>query len=155
MRLFTNLTALTLSTSCLATPLSTSNPPLLSHVYTFKELQSKHSKHSSHQPYFRFNIFLRKNPHITEAAFHQHWKSVHADLTISQPDAGLRLLRYTQVLGNNPRTTDGHGDANMQVPRAQLLPRENPASGKRDGGAVGDSAVRRGRRVPHQRLRCV
>ncbi|KAF3035628.1 hypothetical protein E8E11_005607 [Didymella keratinophila] len=67
------------------------------HNYTFKELEPHcGSQGSFRQPYFRFNVFFRKNANITEEQFHRHWKTVHADLTISEPDAGLRLLRYTQ-----------------------------------------------------------
>ncbi|KAJ4989790.1 hypothetical protein SVAN01_04627 [Stagonosporopsis vannaccii] len=65
--------------------------------YTFKELKPQHGAYGSFpQPYFRFNIFLRKNSGVTEEYFHRHWKTVHADLTMSEADAGVRLLRYTQ-----------------------------------------------------------
>ncbi|KZM19923.1 hypothetical protein ST47_g9051 [Ascochyta rabiei] len=72
-------------------------PPTSSYNYTFDELRPQPgSQGSFRQPYFRFKIFFRKNTSITEKFLHSHWKTVHADLTISDPDAGVRLLRYTQ-----------------------------------------------------------
>ena len=79
-----------------ALPSETHQSP--SHNYTFDELRPQRGLQGSfRQPYFRFNIFFRRNAGITEELFHRHWKTVHADLTISDGDAGLRLLRYTQV----------------------------------------------------------
>lgn len=80
-----------------------------SHKYTFKELRpQQNGRGSFQQPYFRFNIFFRKNAGITEEIFHSHWKSVHADLTVSEKDAGLRLLRYTQVSCHLHAHSDTH-----------------------------------------------
>jgi len=101
MRVLTStigLVALFSSSCChvAALPPAPVQPP--SYNYTFKELRSQqNSKGSFQQPYFRFNIFFRKSAVITEEFFHSHWKTVHADLTISEKDGGLRLLRYTQV----------------------------------------------------------
>lgn len=100
MQLFSFATTLVsvLIAASLTNALPLAKPSTDSHTYTFRELQPKHADQSRfQQPYFRFNIFLRKNPSITEDVFHRHWKSVHADLTMSQKDAGLRLIRYTQV----------------------------------------------------------
>ncbi|KAF2630007.1 hypothetical protein BU25DRAFT_312636, partial [Macroventuria anomochaeta] len=48
------------------------------------------------QPYFRALIFFNKKPGVTDAFFHPHWKSVHADLTLQTPGAGVDLRRYVQ-----------------------------------------------------------
>jgi hypothetical protein len=81
-----------------ALPSVTQQPP--SHNYTFNELRPQRGSNGSfRQPYFRFKVFFRKNTGITEEFFHRHWKTIHADLTISGKNAGLRLLRYTQVSG--------------------------------------------------------
>ena len=88
------LLAFSPSTICHAFAISTAS----AHNYTFKELEPQcDSLGSFRQPYFRFNIFFRKNANITDEQFHRLWQTVHADLTISEPDAGTRLLRYTQV----------------------------------------------------------
>ena len=93
-----NLMALLFSSGNFVTALPSTVPRLPSHNYNFRELRPQQGmKGSFQQPYFRFNIFLRKNAGITEEEFHRHWKTVHADLTISDKDAGSRLLRYTQV----------------------------------------------------------
>lgn len=88
--------ALVVSLCSRTTTLAPAHSP--SHNYTFEELQPQSNREGSfQQSYFRFNIFFRKNTGITEEFFHGHWKTVHADLTVSNKDAGLRLLRYTQV----------------------------------------------------------
>ncbi|KAJ4309788.1 hypothetical protein N0V94_008766 [Neodidymelliopsis sp. IMI 364377] len=51
---------------------------------------------SNEQPYFRALIFFSKKPDVTDEFFHDHWKSVHADLTLRTPDAGVKLTRYVQ-----------------------------------------------------------
>lgn len=94
----TSLLALLLLATHLITALPSNQNQQSPYKYTFKELRPQHgSQGSFRQPYFRFNIFLRKNSGVTEEYFHRHWKTVHADMTMSEPDAGLRLLRYTQV----------------------------------------------------------
>jgi hypothetical protein len=66
--------------------------------YTFHELKpKKDGKGSNEQPYFRFVTMFKKHPEVTDEYFHQHWKSVHADLTIRANDVGIRITRYVQV----------------------------------------------------------
>ncbi len=104
--------------------------PQIPHTYTFCELKPQRGlKGSFRQPYFRFNIFLRKNSGVTAAFFHQHWKTVHADLTISEPDVGTRLLRYTQVY-HDPKTPSSPtcSTNRLKVPRRRHPPTRSPAS---------------------------
>lgn len=74
------------------------NPPDAPHDYTFDELKpAADGNGSNRQPYFRFVLLFMKNPDITEEWFHQHWKSVHADLTVTAKNFGAEILRYIQV----------------------------------------------------------
>jgi hypothetical protein len=82
------------------TEVTTDVPPCPNHNchrYKFDELRLSNEKGSNEQPYFRALIFFYKKPGLTDEFFHDHWKSVHADLTIQTRDAGIHLLRYTQV----------------------------------------------------------
>ena len=93
----------------LASSLPSTTYPSTSYNYTFDELRPQRDGQGSfEQSYFRFNVFFRKNAGITEDFFHRHWKTVHADLTISDKDAGLRLLRYTQVSFGIPLGAEIH-----------------------------------------------
>ena len=65
------------------------------HKYNFSELELGGG--SNQQPYFRAMVFFHKKPGLTDEFFHEHWKSVHADLTMSVKDAGVTLVRYVQV----------------------------------------------------------
>lgn len=65
------------------------------HKYMFPELSL--GSGSNEQPYFRALVFFHKKPGLTDEFFHDHWKSVHADLTMQTKDAGILLKRYTQV----------------------------------------------------------
>ena len=65
------------------------------HKFNFDELAV--GTGSNEQPYFRAMIFFHKKPGLTDDFFHEHWKSVHADLTLSTKDAGVNLVRYVQV----------------------------------------------------------
>lgn len=53
---------------------------------------------SNKQPYFRALVFFNKKPGVTDEFFHDHWKSVHADLTMQTPAAGVNLVRYGRSL---------------------------------------------------------
>ncbi|CAO2657218.1 Nn.00g033440.m01.CDS01 [Neocucurbitaria sp. VM-36] len=65
--------------------------------YTFCELRPRDDPNGSfRQPYFSFKILFSRKDGITEEFFHRHWKTVHADLTLSQVDFALRVQRYTQ-----------------------------------------------------------
>jgi hypothetical protein len=77
---------------------TTPNPPCPSHhihKYTFDEVAL--GTGSNEQPYFRALLFFSKKPGLCDEFFHEHWKSVHADLTMQTKDTGVNLLRYTQV----------------------------------------------------------
>ncbi|KAF1946625.1 hypothetical protein EJ02DRAFT_493745 [Clathrospora elynae] len=64
------------------------------HPYHFSELEL--GSGSNQQPYFRALVFFNKKPGLTDEFFHEHWKSVHADLTMQVEGAGLDLVRYVQ-----------------------------------------------------------
>ena len=73
-------------------------PNHLIHQHVFPELSlTKDNTGSNQQPYFRAMIFFNKKPGLTDAFFHAHWKSVHADLTMQVEGAGVNLVRYVQV----------------------------------------------------------
>jgi hypothetical protein len=55
------------------------------------------STKSNEQPYFRALVFITKKPGLTDEFFHEHWKSVHADLTMNTKNSSVHLLRYSQV----------------------------------------------------------
>ncbi|KAH7130340.1 hypothetical protein B0J11DRAFT_602675 [Dendryphion nanum] len=72
-------------------------PPCKNHLihnYKFDELVL--GTGSNQQPYFRALIFFNKKPEHSEEFFHDHWKSVHADLTLSVQNTGIKLSRYVQ-----------------------------------------------------------
>lgn len=73
------------------------------HQYKFPELKLSDSKGSNEQPYFRALVFFYKKPGLTDSFFHEHWKSIHADLTMQTRDAGVLLVRYSQVSSLNPQ----------------------------------------------------
>lgn len=64
------------------------------HPYHFTELSLGGG--SNQQRYFRAMLFFNKKPGLTDEFFHDHWKSVHADLTMQVQDAGVDLVRYVQ-----------------------------------------------------------
>ena len=72
------------------------------HRYTFEEFDPAHQKsggiaaHSNEQPYFRFMVLFQINKALCEEQAHEHWKTVHADLTLASKDTGVDILRYTQ-----------------------------------------------------------
>lgn len=67
------------------------------HQYRFSEVELGGKTRSNEQPYFRALVFIHKKPGLTDEFFHEHWKSVHADLTMRTKNAGVHLLRYSQV----------------------------------------------------------
>ncbi|KAH9879860.1 hypothetical protein J1614_001884 [Plenodomus biglobosus] len=75
-------------------PSSSPCPNHYSHPYHFDEL--KLGGGSNPQPYFRALVFFNKKPELTDDFFHEHWKSVHADLTMQVQDSGVYLTRYVQ-----------------------------------------------------------
>jgi hypothetical protein len=66
------------------------------HAHTFPELALGTASSSNQQPYFRAMNFFNKKPGLTDEFFHDHWKSVHADLTMQVPGAGVGFVRYVQ-----------------------------------------------------------
>ena len=70
------------------------------HCYRFDELRQGGG--SNQQPYFRALVFFNKKPGLTDDFFHEHWKSVHADLTMQVQDTGVLLTRYVQVSKSGP-----------------------------------------------------
>lgn len=68
------------------------------HNYTFDELKPQAFDLGSYrQPYFRFLILFKKKPGVTDEYMHRHWKTIHADLTMSTKDVGIQIQRYVQV----------------------------------------------------------
>lgn len=65
------------------------------HVYTFDEF--KPGRGSFEQPYFRFLILFRMKEGVSKEESHEHWKTVHADLTMASKNTGVDILRYVQV----------------------------------------------------------
>ncbi|KAF2728953.1 hypothetical protein EJ04DRAFT_569079 [Polyplosphaeria fusca] len=84
-------------------------PSHLTHPFTFSELSP--GTGSNQQPYFRALVFFTKKPGLTDDFFHEHWKSVHADLAISIKGASVNLVRYVQF----------HHDARHKEMLAPLL----------------------------------
>jgi hypothetical protein len=80
--------------------------PYSVHTFTFPEVALGSS--SNQQPYFRAMIFFNKKPGLTDEFFHEHWKSVHADLTMRVEGAGVKLVRYSQVSWGDKVWCGGH-----------------------------------------------
>lgn len=92
--MFVVVVALLFAFSTLVAALPSTAPRSSSHDYIFRELRPYQGTGMSfQQPYFRFNILSRMNAGITKEEFHRHWNTVRVDLTISDKDAGSRLLR--------------------------------------------------------------
>lgn len=70
-------------------------PTHLTHKFKFQELEV--GKGSNQQPYFKALLFFYKKPGLSHDFFHEHWKSVHADLTMRAGKAGANIVRYVQV----------------------------------------------------------
>lgn len=64
------------------------------HKFRFHELEP--STGSNRQPYFRFMILFKLNPSLCEEQAHEHWKTVHADLTMAAENTGVDVVRYVQ-----------------------------------------------------------
>lgn len=65
------------------------------HTFTFPALSP--GAGSNQQPYIRFLMFIRKRPGISDAKFHEWWKTVHADLAASVAGFGGHCMRYVQL----------------------------------------------------------
>ena len=76
---------------------ASASAPEASHTYAFDEL--KPGTGSNQQPYFKFLLFFTKKQGTTDEYMHEHWKTAHADLTLASVDAGVEIVRYTQVWG--------------------------------------------------------
>ncbi|KAL5121165.1 hypothetical protein ACEQ8H_001017 [Pleosporales sp. CAS-2024a] len=84
--------------SCHETKTEHPCPNHVVHQHKFPELAiSRNRDGSNQQKYFRAMIFFNKKPGLTDDFFHEHWKSVHADLTMQVDNAGVNLVRYVQV----------------------------------------------------------
>ncbi|KAI8939337.1 hypothetical protein NX059_003128 [Plenodomus lindquistii] len=77
-----------------ATATATPCPNHHTHTYHFTELAL--GSGSNQQPYFRALVFFNKKPELSDEFFHEHWKSVHADLTMQVKNSGVLLGRYVQ-----------------------------------------------------------
>ena len=53
----------------------------------------------------RLTALLRRNPALTAAEFHAHWRDVHAAKILSVPVVADRVVRYEQ----HPRVPDAPG----------------------------------------------
>jgi len=65
------------------------------HQFTFSFL--KPGSGSNKQPYYKMLMFIKKRPDISDEQFHEHWRTVHADLSCSAPDWGVHVVRYVQL----------------------------------------------------------
>jgi hypothetical protein len=76
-------------------------PNHLIHQHVFPELGiSPTGTGSNQQLYFRAMIFFHKKPGVSDEFFHEHWKSIHADLTMQVDEMGKKkggVVRYVQV----------------------------------------------------------
>lgn len=64
--------------------------------FTFPRLSSEAT--ANRQPYFKITFFLTKLPGLSDADFHRHWETVHADLTVAARGfRDVEVLRYVQV----------------------------------------------------------
>jgi hypothetical protein len=79
-------------TNC--SPSASSQGQQCPHAYTFAEYKPKTA--SNRQPYFRFQILFKMNPSLCEEQAHEHWKTVHADLTLASKNTGVWIERYVQ-----------------------------------------------------------
>ncbi|KAF1965071.1 hypothetical protein BU23DRAFT_546541 [Bimuria novae-zelandiae CBS 107.79] len=83
-----------------ATPgLTNCSPDQCPHQYTFDEYASGKGSsvgQSNQQPYYRFLILFQVNKALCEEQAHEHWKTVHADLTLISKDMGIDVLGYVQ-----------------------------------------------------------
>ncbi|KAF9730029.1 hypothetical protein PMIN04_012799 [Paraphaeosphaeria minitans] len=69
-------------------------PSHLTLQFSFEELAVERG--SNQQPYIRILIFFNKKKGLSEAFFHEHWKSIHADLTMSFGNGTKNFSRYVQ-----------------------------------------------------------
>jgi hypothetical protein len=69
------------------------------HNYTFWEFKPDiDGKIHVEQSYFEFLMSFRRKENISNEYFQQHWKTIHADLTMQHKDSSVMLMRYTQVV---------------------------------------------------------
>lgn len=101
--------------NCLAVPklsYNISNPvPLLSFLiddsalavtmayqkidHDFKNDALSYDAKPNYQPCIKLSFWFNKLPEVSHEAFHSHWETVHADLTIATKDFGLcKVQRY-------------------------------------------------------------
>lgn len=84
------------------TDLTNCSPGQCPHNYTFREFSPAYhgasaiGPRSNAQPYFRFMILFQTNPAIGENKAHEHWRTVHADLTLALHNTGVDVVRYVQ-----------------------------------------------------------
>ncbi|OAG11158.1 uncharacterized protein CC84DRAFT_1132697 [Paraphaeosphaeria sporulosa] len=83
-------------TNC--SPSASSDDKQCPHAYTFSEYApGTYLNHDSNrQPYFRFMILFKMNPDLCEEQANEHWKTVHADLTLAMKGTGVLIERYVQ-----------------------------------------------------------
>ncbi|TPX08632.1 uncharacterized protein E0L32_009971 [Thyridium curvatum] len=67
----------------------------ISHKFTYDTLSYDAGVH--YQPCVKVSFYFKKLPDVSYDHFHQHWATVHADLTVgSKPFARHKVLRYIQ-----------------------------------------------------------
>ncbi|KAK4561070.1 hypothetical protein LTR86_005025 [Recurvomyces mirabilis] len=47
--------------------------------------------------YLKISFFLKKQPHLTDEQFHQHWKGPHADIALRNKTFVAKTRKYNQV----------------------------------------------------------
>ncbi|PSN70681.1 hypothetical protein BS50DRAFT_673459 [Corynespora cassiicola Philippines] len=81
---------------------------------------------SNEQPYVRIHLFSKKRADVTEEAFHEHWKTTHAEIIMSLPGFSDVCFRYVQChatsahrellksLGMDPLPYDGMAELHVK-----------------------------------------
>ncbi|KAK0948029.1 hypothetical protein LTR29_000553 [Friedmanniomyces endolithicus] len=47
--------------------------------------------------YLKISLFLRKQPHVSDEFFHQHWETQHVDVALRNKTFAAKARKYNQV----------------------------------------------------------
>ena len=69
--------------------------------HDFKNEALSYDAKPNYQPCIKLSFWFNKLPEVSYEAFHSHWETVHADLTIATKYFGLcKVQRYVYALKN-------------------------------------------------------
>ena len=68
---------------------------LVPHEFTYPELD--YDSKANFEPCIKVSIFFKKLDSITFDTFFEHWRTAHADLTVTTQAFRDNIVRYTQV----------------------------------------------------------